>query len=1258
MAKASLVVGSTSIIREILIQDSTSTTGGGKTGLTNASSGLTCYYKRDSGSASVAVTLDASTGVTLGTYEPTNAANGALKEVDATNAPGLYEFHVPNNALASGAKAVVFVLRGVTGMVDCRLEIELTAINNQDVVRGGMTALPNASANAAGGVNDVQYIKGQAVICSAGVTVGDHVGTTGASTAQTGDAYAKILALLTANGNLKASLQEMLTTALTETAAGDLSAGLKTLLEYLKVNSTVPLPSVMPETSNTAANLRTPAVWYVATNGNDSNSGTFALPKLTIGAAVAVASSNDTIIIGAGTFSETVTTGNKILNFIGAGAALTIVASPSGYAFFQMPGGSLTSLTAQASGANGAVWVYGSAGTTTNQNAANITIQDCQLLGDGSGPISVDSDHCESVVIRRCFLKGNVALDYIGHALLEDCVFDISSGNYIIEAYGSQIEVNRCFLRISNGGFGNKSATGVSSQYLSQLIIRDSDFNITGTTTTGVLMSGNALIERTTFTRTGTGYDINQTSGTTYCYGVSPSLTSTGSGSVVISNLPLANTVQVGAANQTAGDLFGLLTNSTYGLSQIQSTMAKDATVSKPATAQTIAWGANAPAGWINAAAFATGVLPTRFGSLAIDTVGDVTFNNTSIGSVTNNVKATAPDGTPLATHADITNLESVTPTCGIGVSQYGWQIPATGSTAYPFAFTIKNPETGALIAPDSGSLAIHAFSQTDTTTPTLDANLSTPTTIAAGDYLCTYSVANNATQQEIRIEVSGTINSGAIAFKGRAFVYVANIIAESFTAADRSNMGTPMQAATPVQLAASQPNYAPAKKTDILGGDGSPISMVGGKAAATVASGDSADEAFLSLLGQQGLTFGLSVLGPSPAHTEIALPVSPLLTIGGASSILFQGPNTTITQYTDAPYTWTLYDSGHTWTLSNTNSLGSPVGIYQGTNGEGAVTITAAASPTDPILTQVGTALNIARTDGGTIAGDLSDVFQQQWSNASAVQFGAPYGLIVSGNPPVPGGSYAPMGTDSSGLVVFGDYPLEDSIGYNSISYNSMATQWQLTSGSHMWQLSGTSPKGIYLGSNGEPPAAVIATSAPANLTAVNGVPTQLDDPGASVVVIGDSIGDTNTITPNINYPAAIDMQSVTGSNAGFAIQYIQSGQSLNGVPIYVPKGFRWQANHMSGFSAVTMSGVVWVCGTMSVSNGTPAFNLVIYYGGSTILGTYSGMLVRGQPLVMNCVQHLQSSNAVQIGGVSQTGSDIGAAVPTLAKQRPIKLS
>ena len=147
MAKQSIVKGSTSVLDEIFIQDSSKTDGSGLTGLTSASSGLVCYRARsddgNAGGTSISLT---STG-TLGTW-----ASGWFKEKDATNMPGVYEIGYTNASLATGSRQVTIMFKGAANMVPLLLQIELTGTDNQDAVRGGMTALPNANAAASGGL--------------------------------------------------------------------------------------------------------------------------------------------------------------------------------------------------------------------------------------------------------------------------------------------------------------------------------------------------------------------------------------------------------------------------------------------------------------------------------------------------------------------------------------------------------------------------------------------------------------------------------------------------------------------------------------------------------------------------------------------------------------------------------------------------------------------------------------------------------------------------------------------------------------------------------------------------------------------------------------------------------------------------------------------------------------------------------------------------------------------------------------------------
>lgn len=148
MAKFARVAGATSQSVTVFIQDSSSTTGAGKTGLVAAN--LTCYYTFTGANAgSVAVSLSDLVAV--------NSAysSGGLKEIDSTHQKGFYRLDLPNAALAAAkGNTVAFMIQdaGANNVTQTPFEIELTGIDNQDGVRMGMTALPNAAAGGAGGL--------------------------------------------------------------------------------------------------------------------------------------------------------------------------------------------------------------------------------------------------------------------------------------------------------------------------------------------------------------------------------------------------------------------------------------------------------------------------------------------------------------------------------------------------------------------------------------------------------------------------------------------------------------------------------------------------------------------------------------------------------------------------------------------------------------------------------------------------------------------------------------------------------------------------------------------------------------------------------------------------------------------------------------------------------------------------------------------------------------------------------------------------
>jgi hypothetical protein len=145
MQEFTVTKGATSVIVPVSIYDSSSTTGAKLAGLAFNTGSLTAYYNRMGASGGA-------TAITLATATKGTWTSGGFVAIDGTNMPGDYELHIPDAALATGANEVAIQLKGAANMVPKNIVVHLTGTNRQDAVRGGMTALPNAAAEAAGGL--------------------------------------------------------------------------------------------------------------------------------------------------------------------------------------------------------------------------------------------------------------------------------------------------------------------------------------------------------------------------------------------------------------------------------------------------------------------------------------------------------------------------------------------------------------------------------------------------------------------------------------------------------------------------------------------------------------------------------------------------------------------------------------------------------------------------------------------------------------------------------------------------------------------------------------------------------------------------------------------------------------------------------------------------------------------------------------------------------------------------------------------------
>jgi len=108
------------------------------------------------GSASYARQGAARVDLTLKTLASASAAHddGGFILVDDTNMPGLYRCDYPDAAFATGVDQAFLqiVVASANNAIAAPILVDITDVDLRDSVRGGMTSLPNAVADAAGGL--------------------------------------------------------------------------------------------------------------------------------------------------------------------------------------------------------------------------------------------------------------------------------------------------------------------------------------------------------------------------------------------------------------------------------------------------------------------------------------------------------------------------------------------------------------------------------------------------------------------------------------------------------------------------------------------------------------------------------------------------------------------------------------------------------------------------------------------------------------------------------------------------------------------------------------------------------------------------------------------------------------------------------------------------------------------------------------------------------------------------------------------------
>ena len=110
MAKFNYKDGTSSVILRVRVSDTSSTIGGGKTGVAHDSSGLYISAIADNEPTTTSYASSGSTIesiTTLGTYAAPTSGKCRFKEVDSTYHPGIYEIQLANTRFNTGARSLI-----------------------------------------------------------------------------------------------------------------------------------------------------------------------------------------------------------------------------------------------------------------------------------------------------------------------------------------------------------------------------------------------------------------------------------------------------------------------------------------------------------------------------------------------------------------------------------------------------------------------------------------------------------------------------------------------------------------------------------------------------------------------------------------------------------------------------------------------------------------------------------------------------------------------------------------------------------------------------------------------------------------------------------------------------------------------------------------------------------------------------------------------------------------------------------------------
>jgi hypothetical protein len=203
--------GATSNILRVFLQDSTSTTGAGKTGLTSGSAGLTIATITDNETSATAYSGGNVEAVgTLGVYSAPTAGKCRFSELSSSNFPGVYEIQIADARFSIANSTQLLICIQATGVAPVFVEYQIVAVDLMDAVRLGLTALPSIAQGNAGALITSGSGTAQLSVSSGAVTTG--AVTSGIVAA---DVWNALLATYTGTNTFGGRIVRTLSTSLT-----------------------------------------------------------------------------------------------------------------------------------------------------------------------------------------------------------------------------------------------------------------------------------------------------------------------------------------------------------------------------------------------------------------------------------------------------------------------------------------------------------------------------------------------------------------------------------------------------------------------------------------------------------------------------------------------------------------------------------------------------------------------------------------------------------------------------------------------------------------------------------------------------------------------------------------------------------------------------------------------------------------------------------------------------------------------------------